>query len=69
MGCKIQLNSYIKADVVADIISQNIAKARMRYINENTDEAKNFLDKLLLYDKEVKKGNNEIMNKILKGDV
>ena len=69
MDSKIVLNDYIKADIVSDILSQSIAAARKRVANEDSAEAKALLEKLLEYDREVKNGNADIMNKILKGEV
>ncbi len=69
MDSKIVLNEYIKADIVSDILSQSIAVARKRVANENSEDAKELLEKLLEYDREVKNGNVKIMNKILKGEI
>jgi len=69
MESKIILNEYIKADIVADILSQSISAARKRVSEDNSKEAKDLLEKLLKYDKEVKNGNKEIMENILKGEI
>lgn len=69
MDSKIILNEYIKADIVADILSQSILAAKKRVEDEKSKEAKELLEKLLNYDKEVKKGNKQLINKILKGDI
>ena len=69
MDSKIVLNEYIKADIVSDILSQSIAAARKRVANENSEDAKELLEKLLEYDREVKNGNVKIINKILKGEI
>lgn len=69
MDSKIILNEYIKADIVADILSQSILAAKKKVEEENSIEAKELLEKLLNYDKEVKKGNKQLINKILKGDI
>lgn len=69
MDSKIILSEYIKADIVADILSQSILAARRRLSEENSKEAKELLEKLLKYDKEVKRGNTEIINKILGGEI
>ena len=69
MDSKIYLNEYIEADVISDILSQNIAKARQKVAEKNTEESKAFLEKLLYYQEETKKGNKEIIKKILEGDI
>lgn len=69
MDSKIILNEYIKADIVADILSQSISAARRKLSEENSEETKELLKRLLEYDKEVKRGNTEIINKILEGEI
>lgn len=69
MDSKIVLNNYIKADIACDIISQSIAATRKRLIKENSKEAQELLDKLLIYNKEVQMGNSEIIEKVLKGEI
>lgn len=69
MDSKIVLNDYIKADIVADILSQNIVVARKRVLNEQSEDAQKLLEKLLEYNREVQKGNVKVMDKILKGEI
>ncbi len=69
MDSEITLNEYIKADIVSDILSQSIVAARKRVASEKSVEAKELLEKLLEYDREVKKGNAKVMNKILRGEI
>ena len=64
MDSKIVLNEYIKTDIVCDILSQSIAAARKRVANENSKEAKEFLDKLLKYNEEVEAGNKDAVGVI-----
>lgn len=69
MDSKIILNEYIKADIVSDILSQTISATRRKLANENSEETKELLNKLLKYNEEVKKGNVKVMNKILEGEI
>lgn len=69
MESKIILNEYIKADIISDILSQSIEATKKRIKEGNSQEAKELLEKLLEYDKEVQRGNKEVMKKILKGEI
>ena len=69
MKSKVKLNEYIVADIISDILSQNITRAKKMVETENTEESKEFLEKLLYYEKEAKKGNQKIIKKIIKGEI
>lgn len=69
MDSKIDINEYIKADVVSDILSQSIANARQKLLEKDTEENRNLLNKLLEYNKEFLQGNKEIVDKVLKGEI
>ena len=69
MDSKIFINDYIKADIVFDILSQSIEKTRREIKENNSEEAKDFLKKLLEYEREVRNGNVSLMDKIIEGDV
>ena len=65
----ITINEYIKADIAFDILSQSIEKTKKRIEEDDSEEARAFLDKLFEYERQVRDGNVELMDKILKGDV
>lgn len=69
MELNVKMNNYIELDIVSDILSQTITKAKKKLQNEETQETKELLEKLLAYEKEVKKGNREVINKILQGEI
>lgn len=69
MDSKIDINEYIKADVVSDILSQSIANARQKLLEKDTEENRSLLNKLLEYNKEFLQGNKEIVDKVLKGEI
>lgn len=69
MKSNIVINDYIKADIVSDVLSQSISLTKKKLQANETKELRELLSKLLNYDEEVKKGNIEVMNKILKGEI
>ncbi len=64
MESKIVLNEYIKADIAFDILSQSIEKTR-----KNIKESEELLEKLLECERQIRKGNTKLINKIIEGEI